>query len=75
MKCPRCDSETVELMATSPVGKVWEVYQCTTCQYSWRSTETPDKTDPAQYNKKFKLNAATIDKMLVIPPIPPLKGK
>jgi hypothetical protein len=74
MICPRCDSEHIELMATSPVGNVWELYVCSTCWYSWRSTETPDKTDPKLYNKKFKINPANIDKMLMIPPIAPLRG-
>jgi hypothetical protein len=50
------------------------MYLCNTCTYSWRSTETPDKTDPKVYNKKFKINPANIDKMLMIPPIAPLRG-
>lgn len=73
MICPRCDSDTVELMTKSPVGDVWEVYVCETCWYSWRSTETPDKTDPAKYKASFKIEVAKIPNMLVIPPIPPLK--
>ena len=40
MKCPRCDSDKIKVIATSPVGKVWEVYECMDCYYSWRSTET-----------------------------------
>ncbi len=73
MICPRCDTDKVEVMAKSPVGDVWEIYVCQTCWYSWRSTETPDKTDPKQYKASFKLNATDIPNMLVIPPIPPLK--
>ncbi len=73
MICPRCDSDTVEVMAKSPVGNVWEVYVCKTCWYSWRSTETPDKTDPKHYKASFKLKAADIHDMLMIPTIPPLK--
>jgi len=73
MICPRCDTDKVELMVKSPVGNVWEMYICKTCTYTWRSTETPDKTDPKIYNKKFKIKADAIDKMLVIPPIAPLK--
>ncbi len=75
MICPRCDSETVDLMAKAPVGDAWEVYICTTCHYSWRSTETPDKTDPKQYKASFKIKPANIPNMLVIPAIPPLKDK
>lgn len=73
MICPRCDTEKVEIMAKSPVGDVWEMYICHTCTYSWRSTETPDKTDPKLYNKKFKIKAESIPNMLVIPAIAPLK--
>ncbi|MDR3671283.1 MAG: non-oxidative hydroxyarylic acid decarboxylases subunit D [Holophaga sp.] len=74
MICPRCDTDKVEVLAKSPVGNVWELYICKTCTYSWRSTETPDKTDPAKYNHKFKIKAEEIPNMLVIPPVPPLKG-
>lgn len=75
MICPRCDSEHVELMTKSPVGDVWEAYICNTCWYSWRSTETPDKTDSKQYKASFKIKAESIPNMLVIPAIPPLKNK
>ncbi|BDU71801.1 non-oxidative hydroxyarylic acid decarboxylases subunit D [Mesoterricola silvestris] len=74
MICPRCDTDKVEVMATSPVGHVWELYLCKTCTYSWRSTETPNKTDPKLYNHKFKIKPETIPSMLVIPPVPPLKA-
>lgn len=66
MKCPRCDRNKIEVIATSPVGSVWEVYECMDCFYSWRSTETPHIHD------KFKLKKEQIDTLQVIPPIPPL---
>lgn len=66
MKCPRCDSENTRKMVDSPVGKVWEVYVCEDCWYSWRSTETP------QILPKFKLDKDKIEHLGVIPPIPPL---
>lgn len=66
MKCPRCDSDKIKVIATSPVGKVWEVYECMDCYYSWRSTETPHIHD------KFKLTPEQIKNLQVIPPIPPL---
>lgn len=74
MICPRCDTDKVELLVTSPVGNVWEMYVCNTCTYSWRSTETPDKTDPKLYSSKFKIKPESIPNMLVIPPVPPLKA-
>jgi vanillate/4-hydroxybenzoate decarboxylase subunit D len=74
MICPRCDTDKVEVMAKSPVDDAWEVYICHTCWYSWRSSETPDKTDPGLYNARFKIKAERIPNMLIIPPIPPLKS-
>jgi hypothetical protein len=74
MICPRCETDKVDLMVKSPVGNAWEMYLCRTCTYSWRSTESAAKTDPASYNRKFKIDPAAIGKMLMIPPIPPLKG-
>jgi hypothetical protein len=74
MICPRCDTDKVNLMVKSPVGNAWEIFICETCTYSWRSTESADKTDPACYAKKFKINPNEIPNMLVIPTIPPLKG-
>ena len=67
MICPRCDGENTRVMVTSPVGNVWEVYLCEDCYYSWRSTED------IKIKPKFKLKKEKIEKMDVIPPIPPLE--
>jgi transposase-like protein len=75
MKCPRCDSQSVGMMATSPVGHAWEVYLCDTCQFSWRSTEGEHITDPEKYDQRFKLNPKEFDKLTQMPPIPPLVKK
>lgn len=74
MICPRCDSATVAKMVDSPKGKSWEVYSCSTCCFSWRSTEDASVTNPALYDKRFKIAPSEIDKLLPIPPIPPLKN-
>lgn len=66
MKCPRCDSERIETIATAPVDNAWEVYECMDCFYSWRSTEHP------RVHEKFRLTAEQIRNLQVIPPIPPL---
>jgi transposase-like protein len=73
MFCPRCDSATVEKMVDAPKDKSWEVYICSTCCFSWRSTEDESVTNPALYDKRFKIDPSGIDKLLPIPPIPPLK--
>ncbi len=68
MKCPRCDHEEISTIATSPVEGVWEMYQCDTCYYSWRSTENPRVSDV------FKLDDEKIANLQVIPPLPPLEA-
>ncbi|WP_425058757.1 Protein BsdD [Sporomusa carbonis] len=73
MICPRCDSNTAEKIVDAPKDKSWEVYLCSTCGFSWRSTEDEAITDPARYDKKFKLEPAVLDSLLAIPPVPPLK--
>ncbi|HTY63312.1 MAG TPA: non-oxidative hydroxyarylic acid decarboxylases subunit D [Acidobacteriota bacterium] len=72
MICPRCDSPTVELLAKAPVDDAWEVYICGTCNFTWRSTEGADITDPVRYDKRFKIDPATIPDLSVLPPVPKL---
>ena len=43
--CPRCKSENVRVLATSPVSGRWIMYVCDVCIYSWRSTEPRSATD------------------------------
>ncbi|HMM19351.1 MAG TPA: non-oxidative hydroxyarylic acid decarboxylases subunit D [Selenomonadales bacterium] len=73
MICPRCDGDTAEKLIDAPKDKCWEVFFCRTCQFSWRSTEDEAITNPSLYDQKFKLDPAALDKLLAIPPIPPLK--
>ncbi|WP_085829780.1 non-oxidative hydroxyarylic acid decarboxylases subunit D [Collinsella vaginalis] len=68
MKCPRCDHDQIETIATSPIEGAWEVYQCDRCFYSWRSTEQP------HIDEVFKLTAENIERLQVIPPVPPLES-
>ena len=70
MICPRCDSNTVDLLVKSPVADAWEVYICSTCSFSWRSTEDDSIKDPDKYDKRFKINALDIPGMMTIPPVP-----
>lgn len=69
MTCPRCDSNKTHVLAESPVGKVWTVYICDDCYFSWRSTESEEITNPAKYSKKWKLTAEKIANLQVIPPV------
>jgi vanillate/4-hydroxybenzoate decarboxylase subunit D len=73
MICPRCDSNAAHLLVKAPVDTAWEVYKCDTCNFTWRSTEGEDITNPAKYDKSFKINPAAIQGMPVIPPVPKLR--
>jgi transposase-like protein len=75
MICPRCNSESVDLLVKSPVENAWEVYLCETCKFTWRNTEGLNITDPEKYDKRFKLNPETFEKFDRIPPIPDLLKK
>lgn len=73
MVCPRCECETINTIATSPVANVWEVYQCSRCLYTWRSTEPLRRTSVEHYPAQFKMTQADIDNAPVVPTIPPLR--
>ncbi len=66
MRCPRCGSEQIDILTNSPVGDVWKMFICEKCFYSWRSTEK------VHILEKFKLSDSALEKMQVIPPVPPL---
>lgn len=71
--CPRCDSTTVELLTAAPLDNAWLVYLCSTCCYSWRSTEPEEVTDPDRYDPRFKIDPTAIGGLAQMPPIPPLR--
>jgi vanillate/4-hydroxybenzoate decarboxylase subunit D len=73
-RCPRCDERRVRVLTTSPVARAWTMYTCDVCFYSWRSTEPPSVTDPATYPAAFKIIAAEIPDMPVVPTIPPRRS-
>ena len=72
MICPRCDSDAAELLVKAPVDDAWEVYLCGTCNFTWRSTESEDITDPGKYEQRFKIDPLSIPDLPVIPPVPKL---
>ena len=72
MICPRCDSDAAALLVKAPVDNAWEVYICSVCNFTWRSTEGEDITNPARYDKRFKINPDSIPGMPVLPPVPKL---
>lgn len=45
MKCVRCLRDTARKVADAPDGSgAWEVYACTDCNYTWRSSEPEEIT-------------------------------
>jgi vanillate/4-hydroxybenzoate decarboxylase subunit D len=73
--CPRCRSTTVEVVSTSPVANVWTVFTCTTCLYTWRSTEPPENTEPDRYPEAFRLDPGRLPDLAVAPTVPPLRAR
>ncbi|SDQ15827.1 MULTISPECIES: non-oxidative hydroxyarylic acid decarboxylases subunit D [Actinopolyspora] len=72
--CPRCDATGVRVLTRSPVPGAWTMFSCTTCLYSWRSTEPAQATTASTYPPEFKINPADIDSMPVVPAVPERKG-
>lgn len=70
MTCPRCRAEQTRVLATSPVPGVWQVSQCRTCLFCWRSTEPATITDPALYSERFRLSTSDIAEAGDFPPVP-----
>jgi len=72
MICPRCDSDAANLLVKAPVDNAWEVNLCGACSFTWRSTESEDITNPARYERRFKIDPLSIPNLPVIPPVPKL---
>ena len=72
--CPRCRSGTVKGLATSPVAGVWTMFGCSTCFYTWRSTEPAEDVDPEKYPAAFRLRPSDIPNFRAIPTVPPRRS-
>ncbi len=51
MICPRCDDNQAYKIFEAPEGPVWEVYRCPRCNFTWRSTEEDEVTNPKLVNE------------------------
>lgn len=72
--CPRCRSGTIAHLASSPAPGVWAVFQCTTCLYTWRSSEPAENTDPDKYPAAFRLDPKSLTNLATIPAITPKRS-
>lgn len=70
--CPRCAAGGSRRLAVG-TGAVWEVRQCETCLYTWRTTEPARRTERASYPEEFKMTRADMDAAPEVPAVPPLR--
>ncbi len=74
MMCPRCESDAAYKIFEAPEDpKLWEIYRCPRCNFTWRSSEEESITDPKRYDPRFRLSEQKIRDMAPKPPIPPLR--
>jgi len=74
MKCVRCLQDTATKIADAPDGSgAWEMYGCSRCSFTWRSTEEEHVINPEKRDPYFQLDGVDIDNLLVLVPVPPLK--
>ncbi|QIY76743.2 non-oxidative hydroxyarylic acid decarboxylases subunit D [Streptomyces sp. RLB1-33] len=72
-ECPRCGHTTLDLLHTSPVEGVWDVYHCEQCRYCWRTSEPARRTQRDAYPESFKMTVEDIRNAVELPVIPPLR--
>ena len=76
MKCVRCLKDAAFKVAEAPdKSKAWEVYCCSGCNFSWRSSEEPEVIDPDKRDPWFQFEGVDVDNLMAFSPIPPLKRK
>ena len=74
MKCMRCLEGEGTVVAKAPDGSgAWEIYQCTRCNFGWRTTEPEEVLDVEKRDPRFQLVGVDLEKLLVPCPIPPLR--
>ncbi|NMB36405.1 MAG: vanillic acid non-oxidative decarboxylation protein [Firmicutes bacterium] len=74
MKCARCLEDTAAKVADAPDGSgAWEIYLCSRCNYSWRTTEEEEVINPEKRDPYFTLDGVDMDDLMVLVPVPPLK--
>ena len=71
--CPRCGTAKTRVVASSPVAGVWQIFLCSTCFYSWRTTEPTYATTRAGIAPGFRIDPATLSLGKVMPAVPPLR--
>jgi len=74
MQCVRCLRDSASVVAKAPDGSgAWEMIYCSSCNFSWRTSDEPQYTDPAKRDKAYQLEGAALEKVQILIPIPPLR--
>ncbi|WP_085524554.1 non-oxidative hydroxyarylic acid decarboxylases subunit D [Tuberibacillus sp. Marseille-P3662] len=68
--CPRCESKKATMVSESPVQGTWEVYLCSVCLYTWRSSEPEAMVNPEKYNPAFKVDPEDVPNAHEVPAVP-----
>ena len=75
MNCVRCLADGVLTVAHAPDGSgAWEIYRCTRCNYSWRSSEPENITNLEKRDPSFQLTKDDLEGLVSPLPIPPLSA-
>ena len=69
-KCPRCLTDSASVISRSPVPGVWEMFNCATCGYSWRSTDILQNSSPEHFPAEFRLDGSQLNRLADFPPLP-----
>ena len=67
--CPRCAHDGIDTLYTAQVPGVWDVLHCNQCQYVWRTTEPPRRSDRSSYPDTFTMTIADIANAREVPTI------
>lgn len=74
MQCARCLADTASVVAKAPDGSgAWEMFYCARCNFSWRSSDEDQYTDPAKREKTFQYEGLDLKTLPTVMPIAPLR--
>jgi hypothetical protein len=75
MNCIRCGNDTAKRMTEAPDGShAWEIWQCSHCNFAWRTSEEPETIDPALRDPYFQLDEEALRAMTPFIPVPPMRA-
>ncbi|MDD4335485.1 MAG: non-oxidative hydroxyarylic acid decarboxylases subunit D [Desulfotomaculaceae bacterium] len=73
MKCVRCLHDTAGLLTKAPDGSgAWELYVCSRCNFTWRSTEENEVIKPELRDPNFQFTQEPEDLQILVP-VPALR--